>query len=258
MSDLTVLAQGPIGAEAVEVEWVAESPTISAEAQATIDRRWDFYMADARAKGKSLFNGAITRLIRAERGPGGGAGERGLRLVLGPADYKTFVVTVMRDREWFLRNAPEVMAFALGNSVLLTRGDRALLGVRSEGTSAYAGRAHVIGGVLEQLGTAELPASVAGVLTHLRREMQEEANLRDGDVVGEPMLLALARDSFLAQPEMIWQWEVAVELEEVVRRLDAHEHHGAVLVEKGGVAGGTWELMTPVAREAWRLWRERR
>jgi hypothetical protein len=253
MNDLTVLWEGPVDVGHVEVEWIREPPAISTEAQAHIDQRWDLYVADAQAKGKSLFNGAITRLIRAELGPDG----MHLRLVLGPADYKTFVVTVMRDRDWFLAHAPEAMAPALGNSVLLTHGNRALLGVRSTETSAYAGRAHLIGGVLDLLGTPELPATIDGILTHLRREMQEEADLRQADVVGPPILLALVRDSFLAQPEIIWQWEVALELEDVARRLDAHEHHGAVIVEKGNCPSATWEVMTPVAREAWRQWRRR-
>lgn len=222
---------------------------ISEAARAHIDERWDVYMADARAHGKTLFNGPISRLIEARR-----EGER-VVLTLGPGDYKTFIVTAMRDRAWFAAHTPEAIVGALGNSVLLTRGGRALLGIRSKETSAYAGRAHLIGGVLDELGSAEFPASRAGVLAHLRLELEEEASVRAEDLVGEPVFLGVVRDSFLSQPEAIWQWESAVELEEIAGRLNAQEHHGATVVGKGGVGEEVWAQMTPVARAAWGKWR---
>ncbi len=86
-------------------------------------------------------------------------------------------------------------------------------------------------------------------------ELEEEAGVRADELIGKPTLLAVVRDSFLAQPEAIWQWESAVELEEVAAQLNGREHQGAVIVEKGSVPSATWEVMTPVAREAWRQWR---
>jgi hypothetical protein len=255
MNDLTVLVDGPLVAGEVEIEWVATSPPISETARAEIERQWERHVAQARAQGQSLFNGAITRLIRAKEAGGGGA--RRVILMLGPADYKSFVVTVMRDREWFLAHAPDAMAYGLGNSVLMTQGDRALLGVRSSGTSAYAGRAHVIGGVLELLGSPELPATMEGILTHLRREMQEEASVGEADVVAAPMLLAIVRDEFLSQPELVWQWEISGDLRRIAARLDAQEHRGALILERAGIPAATCELMTPVARAAWERWRSR-
>ncbi len=119
MSELTVLIEGPIGVEGVVVRWVEEGPVISAAARGRIEERWGSYLADARAQGKTLFNGAISRLIEARREGGG------VELTLGPADYKTFVVTAMRDRAWFAEHAPEAIVGAMGNSVLLTRGEGA-------------------------------------------------------------------------------------------------------------------------------------
>ena len=251
MSELTLLIEGPIPLAGVTVRWVEDSPEISAAARAHIEERWEVYLSDARAHGKSLFNGPISRLIDARQEASG------VVLTLGPADYKTFVVTAMRDRAWFVANAPQAIVGAFGNSVQLTRGTRMLLGIRSHETSAYAGRAHLLGGVLDLLGTPKFPASTEGLLAHLSLELDEEAALRADELIGKPTLLAVVRDSFLAQPEAIWRWESAVELEEVAGRLNAHEHHGAVIVEKGSVPPATWEVMTPVAREAWRQWHRR-
>src|SRR4051812_29599753 len=103
MSELTVLIEGPIAVEGVTVRWVEELPIISAAARGHIEERWAAYMADALAHGKTLFNGAISRLIDAR--PEGD----GVVLTLGPADYKTFIVTAMRDRTWFEQHAPEAI-----------------------------------------------------------------------------------------------------------------------------------------------------
>jgi len=256
MGKLTVLMEGPAGAGEVEVVWTGQGVEISAEGRRRIDEQWERYVRAAAVEGRTLFNGGVTRLVGMDdlREEGGG-----VRLFLGPGDYKTFLVTAMRDRAWFLEHAPEAMTFALGNSVLLTRGDRALLGIRSMRTSAYGRRAHLIGGVLELLGSAKLPATVEGVLAHLRSEMQEEAAIGEKDLAAgsAPVLLAVGRDEFLAQPELIWQWELGVELEEVAARLDAHEHEGAILVEKAGVGAETYKQMTPLARAAWERWRLR-
>jgi hypothetical protein len=249
MSELTVLIDGPMAVEGVTVRWVEDLTTISPAARGHIEERWAGYLADAQAHGKTLFNGAISRLIDAK------GDSKGVTLTLGPADYKAFIVTAMRDRAWFVQNAPEAIAPALGNSVLLTGGARALLGIRSRETSAYAGRAHLLGGVLDRLGNADFPASVEGLLAHLRLELSEEASLSAGDMVGSPTLLAIGHDSFLGQPEAIWQWESAVELEEIAARLNVREHHDSVILEKGGVPTATREQMTPVARAAWEKWR---
>ena len=93
------------------------------------------------------------------------------------------------------------------------------------------------------------------MLAHLRLELEEEAATRAEEMLGRPTLLAIARDSFLGQPEAIWQWESAVELEEIAGRLNAREHHDSVIVEKGRLSQEIHGQMTPVARAAWEKWR---
>ncbi len=251
MGEVCVLVEGPAWAEEVDVVWeTGGGGAVREEARAYIDERWAGYLADAEASGRSLFNSPITWLVGAARDEAGR-----IILTLGETDYKTFVVTVLRDRGWFEARAPKAMRPALGNSVLLTYGERALLGIRSVRTSAYGGRAHLIGGVLDLLGTNGLERNAQGLITHLRREMAEEADIGDADLAGPPMLLAVGRDHFLGQPELIWRWELNVNIEHVAKRLDATEHSGSIIIEKANVSPQTYDQMTPVARAAWERWR---
>ena len=142
-----------------------------------------------------------------------------------------------------------MIAPALGNSVLLTHADQALLGVRSARVAAYAGRAHVFGGVLDYLKPGA--RTMGGVLEHLRRELEEELGLGAADLPGEPRALALVRDMRIAQPELIWHWEVPGELAGLAARLERAEHDSHVLFRRGG---GDMEMLTPVARAAVGLW----
>jgi hypothetical protein len=245
MEPLTVLIEcARQEAGAIEVVLRDRSGAVGRDAQARIDERWADYVAEAGVHGRTLFDGPISCFAGAEI--------RGSRLVLylTPGDYKTFLVTVLRDRAWFLEHAPGVMMAGLGNSVLLTHGGEGLLGIRSPRVSAYAGRAHLIGGVLEELGTPGHPSTAEGIVAHLRREMMEEAGVTERDLCGAPKLLAVVRDQVLAQPELIWQWELAVPVAEVGKRLGALEHSGWVSISEGNKAVH-WERMTPVARSAW-------
>jgi 8-oxo-dGTP pyrophosphatase MutT (NUDIX family) len=247
--DVTMLAAAPAGGGLV-VEWEAAPPPLPTDAAAYVDARWAEYVAAATAAGHALFNGPITRLLSVA------TRREDLVLRVGPGDYKTFLVTVLRDRAWFEMHAREAMVAALGNSALVTRGDYALLAERSAAVSCYAGRVHTIGGVVEALATPGFPASRAGIEAHLLKELQEEVGLRRGEERrdGWPKPIGVARDHFLQQPELFWQWEVAVPLEELRARLNPEEHSAAFIVGKGEMTAGLWEKLTPVARLAWHLW----
>lgn len=236
----------------VHVVWDPQRRAVSAEAAAYIDARWEHYTAEARARGWSLFDGPITQLleVHVENWPQ-------IVLRLGPSDYKTFLVTRLRDRAWFEAHAPEAKALALGNSALLTRGDEALLGLRSQRVSAYPGRLHMFGGVVEALGTPQLPASTQGLLKHLEVELQEEARLEPRELEPSgPHLLSIALDEFLGQPEVVWQWETLIPLPKIAARLSAEEHAGHLIVRRGGgeMNDEIWRDMTPMAQQAWRVW----
>jgi len=262
MSDFTIFvplrthADGRAGdpVSALQVQWHPEMPRVPAAAAARLEERWSAYVADARAQGKTLFNGPITRLIQAQR-----RGDGVVELHLGPEEYKTFVVAHLRDRAWFRENAPGVSAGALGNSVLLTRQDQALLGIRSSRVSAYAGRAHLVGGVLDLPAEAGAIPTPEDLVAHLLRELWEEARVLPADLALRgtwPRLLSVAQDELLSQPEAVWQWETIVPLDEVASRLTAEEHSGAMLLDRTqALPEGLWERLTPVARHAWQIWR---
>ncbi len=243
----TILAEGPFTAAALDIHWQSDPP-LPSHAHAHIHARWAHYLSEAAAQKKSLFNAPVTRLIRVEKD------QNRITLTLAPTDYKTFLVTTLRDRSWFQEHAPEALRPALGNSVFLTQGSRALLGIRSLRTSAYADRAHLIGGVLDALNTPLLPASVEGILKHLRTELQEEAAITDLDLAGPPTLLFVARDEFLAQPELVWHWELATSLDAIAARLDPEEHHGHLILHRENLDPHAFTRMTPLARLAWQRW----
>ncbi len=96
-----------MGADGIEVAW-GRSAEIGDVAQSYIEARWGEYLAAARASGGALFNAPVTRLISVRRD-----GEK-IVLTLGETDYKSFVVTVLRDRGWFEANAREAMMAAWG------------------------------------------------------------------------------------------------------------------------------------------------
>ena len=262
MDELTILIDAanwnrglaaPAGApaKAVHVRWRSDSLKLGPEAAAHVEQRWAIYLAEAHALGKSLFDGPVSRLISATLTEGE------IELCLGPADYKSFLVTCLRDRAWFLARAPEAITPALGSSALITHGDRALLGIRSPRVSAYASRAHLLGGVVERLDTGQFSPDVAGLVAHLRLELWEEAAVTSQELSSEPgwpRLLGVVQDKVLGQPEAVWQWEMRASLEAVGSRLHAREHSGWLALTRKTPDAATWNQMTPVARHAWRIW----
>ncbi len=166
-------------------------------------------------------------------------------------------MTCLRDRAWFLARAPEAITPALGSSALLTHGDRALLGIRSPRVSAYAGRAHLLGGVVERLDTGQFSPDVAGLLAHLQLELFEEAAVTQCDLSQEPgwpRLLAVVQEKVLSQPEAVWQWETESPLDSIGSRINTREHIGWLELSRKTPDDATWNQMTPVARYAWRIW----
>jgi hypothetical protein len=232
------------------VRWDPTPYSPSPEAAARIDSCWNYQLSAAQSAGHTLFNGPITRLIQVSSTP------TSITLRLGPADYKAFLATCLRDRTWFQTHAPEAMVEALGNSALVTRGKQALLALRAPGVSAYPGRWHLIGGVVDGLDTPKFPAARSGLEAHLRQELSEELNLSIPELrpAPWPRPLALARDEFLSQPELFWQWDLRVPLESVIQNLDPAEHSDAKILRKNDMTPDLFEQLTPVARLAWQMW----
>jgi hypothetical protein len=136
---------------------------------------------------------------------------------------------------------------------LLTFGDQAILGLRSTNVAAYPEKAHLFGGVLERLDERPEGTTTAGVLGHLKKELQEELKLEERDFVGPPVALALVKDNFLAQPELIWHQEINIPPEHLEAQLNLTEHTGLVVVNKGQQVE-TSQGYTPAAVNAVRRW----
>ncbi len=240
VKNLELLARGPWAASAVQVSLVGP-PDISDEAAREIDRLWELEIAAAKQENRLLFNGGILYLQRAVATSGG------LRLELGTADYKTFLITTLRHHARFATHFPGCIRPALGNSALLTCGPDIILGVRSRRVAAYPGIAHLIGGVLENQPT-KTPEAVAGprrnaslLQNHLLREIQEELGLMADDLAEVPRVLMLVQDGLLHQPELIWHCEITASAMEKAAHgtsaQDRHEHDRILRISLSQAAG---------------------
>ena len=240
---LDILATGPFTVEQITVAYTGQLPPPPDIAR-RVDMRWTDFAAEARRDDRTLFNAPVACLKSCSTAAGI------LRLELAPTDYKTFLVTTLRDRAWFEVNSPAAMTPALGNSILLTHADTAYLGVRSNQVAAYPHRAHLFGGMLDW------PKHWSGngdvLLEHLYKELEEELGLDSHDLTAPPQVLGLMRDPVLAQPELVWHGELKQPL---VRRNDAinlKEHDAILAVPMAGIpAAGP--PATPVSLAAIRM-----
>lgn len=234
----------------LHIEWLPDPPHFPPPVQAYLDERWQLHLEAARAAGKSLFNGPVT-LYRGRRIEGST-----LTLILSPGDYKTHLVTAVRDRSWFTANAPDFILPSLGNSVLLTVGDQVALGIRSPDVTFNMNRAHVFGGVVDPLGTPDMPATTAGLIKHLEHELSEELGLSPADMIGAPRLLGLFCDPRLMQPELTWHWATTASLTTLRQRIATNEHAALTLLPLFSAASDDQkshaaDLLTPLARTTW-------
>jgi hypothetical protein len=93
------------------------------------------------------------------------------------------------------------------------------------------------------------------LLAHLQLELHEEAGVNPRDLATDgPRMAGLPRDPFLNQPELFWQWETTVDLEQIAARLEPAEHSGAVLIDRRKAADALCGNLTPVARRALSAW----
>jgi hypothetical protein len=245
MGALETYFTGPAAATDLQVSWGRRAGAMPAHAQDYLEQRWQAHLAEARLHGKTLFDGPVTLLQHHAVADGQ------LRLEVTGGTYREFLVTTLRDREWFLSRAPQAMSPALGNSVLLTHGPRAVLGVRSRRVSAYAGHGHVFGGVLDLPPQPEGPVPHALLLDHLLRELHEELHVQPHELAGQPELLGFYRDTWLMQPELVWQWEIETAPEELARRIPRDEHDGLLALAATDTAGVP---LTPVTAAACAHW----
>lgn len=236
----------------LQIEWQSEPPVFPSHVQDYLDQRWHDYESTARICGGMLFNGPVT-LYRGHRVDG-----NTLTLSLCAGDFKTHIVTAVRDRAWFHQHAPECIFPGLGNSVLLTSGAQVILGMRSAEVASHPNKAHVFGGVADLLGTTELPATPEGLIQHLQIELTEELKLASHDMIGAPKLLGLFRDPLLSQPEIVWHWETRLDVKVIRSRIIHQEHTGLVTLSFFHAASESQcaeacRHLTPLAQTAWKM-----
>ena len=223
---LEILASGPFTIEQITVAYTEHLPP-PPNIVRRVDRRWAEFMAEARRDGRTLFNAPVACLKSFSTAAGI------LYLELAQTDYKTFLVTTLRDRAWFEANSPAAMTPALGNSILLTHGDIAYLGMRSNRVAAYPRWAHLFGGVLDWPTRANSAAEI--LLEHLYKELEEELGLTIDDLTAPPTLLAVMRDPVLAQPELAWHGELKQPLMLRLDALNVEEHDTILALPMAGV-----------------------
>ena len=166
-------------------------------------------------------------------------------LRMGPADYKTFVVTRLRDPGVVWEKCAGGEVGAMGNSAFVTRGDQALVGDSvAEGVRMRGGR--IWGGCWSCWGRRSFRRRWAGWCASAdgvaRGGGVGDDEWRCGEWRRWPRLMAVVEDGFLAEPEAVWQWEVEVSLEVVAPRFGAggacgEFDRGARRGEGGGVGG---------------------
>lgn len=160
-----------------------------------ITEAWDAEMALARESDKSLFNGRIARLVRAD------ATASDLRLELGTTSYRELVGTHYHPAAQVRRAGPQYFAHALGVSVLvITHDGYVVLGRRGSRVAYHAGYLHTFGGMLEAAdrrtdGSYDI---VGGAL----RELREELGV-GRDAVTNLIITGLVRDADTYQPEIL-------------------------------------------------------
>ncbi len=237
-----ILAHGPFTADRITITWDPQPRPISSPAGDYIEQRWNVYCADARHRNRMLYNGLVAELRSAE------VRNNRLELSLSPTDYKTFLVTSMRDRAWFLANAPEAISPALGNSILLTLENQAVLGVRSQAVAAYPGRVHLFGGVLDAPEVVGQSVDTDFVLRHLYQELHEELQVLPEHFLTPPRVLALLRDDFLGQPELVWQASLKGPIDTLLGSLNTEEHDQYALLDTARPEASHCIGLTPVAQ----------
>lgn len=224
----------------ITIEWVPDSRPRLPEAEALIDAAWQ--QAAARP-GVHLFDGPMCRLesFRAEPSR--------LTLLLSPTSYKPFLGTNLSHPELADRFGPSILANPVGvSSLLQTSDDILLLGRRNDSVAYYPSRIHPFAGSLEPRDD--------DVFSAVRRELDEELSLADGDLK-ELVCAGIAEDLRIRQPELIFLAKTLRSKAEIESTLDEAEHSAllAVPAERSALEASLDEpLLTPVALASLLLW----
>jgi len=224
----------------VIVEAVPDTRPCLPEVEALIDAAWS---EAARRPGVHLFDGPMCRLesFRAEGSH--------LTLQLSPTSYKPFLGTNLSHPELADRFGPVILGNPVGvSSLLQTSDDVLLLGRRNDSVAYYPGRIHPFAGSLEPQD--------ADVFAAVRRELEEELSLADGDL-SHMTCAGIAEDARIRQPELIFRVRTSRSRAQIESSLDETEHSAifALPATRTALEAALAEpLLTPIATAALLLW----
>jgi hypothetical protein len=209
---------GQFTAEQVRVDWKNSRRNPEPEIEEIIEKTWNESLQKARETGGKLFNGRLCRLIDC-------ATDDGLRLTLGPCDFKHFLGTNLTHAHLRYGHGPDTLADALGVSAAVVSRDGFLtLGRRSQEVFYHAGRIHPIGGVVEPI---EEPPPAPNPFQTMQAELEEELCI-PAKKITDLTCLGLVRDKHIVQPELIFDASVDEDVSEIrqgmARASDRGEH----------------------------------
>jgi hypothetical protein len=181
------------------------------EVASIIESTW----TDALARlGPRLHDGPMLRLNSWQIAGGN------LHLNLGHTSYKPFMGTNLMHAQLADQYGNEILANPLGLSAALESTDGfLLLGRRNNDVAFYPNRIHPFAGTLDQ----------PNVLAGIRKELQEEVNLRAEDIA-DIRCIGLAEDRTIRQPELVFWVKSNRTRAEIERTLDPHEHNEIVAI----------------------------
>jgi len=194
--------------------------TTTSAIEAHITRQWDAERAVAEQTGRTLFNGALGRLVSAD------PGDDSLVLHIGPTTYKEFLGTnvhpdpsLRRDRSRPAALGDDHLANPLGiSATVITADGKIVLGRRSERVALHGGYLHTFGGMLE--GPDRLPDGTYDVFGCAIRELCEELPIKPGEVA-DLAITGLVKDAALGQPELLFDARLTIPFEDLKDRFES-------------------------------------
>jgi hypothetical protein len=236
-----LLAAGDWSPDQVRIAWSADTRRVNLEVERAIDVAWSAAVARL---GDKLFDGPMCRLERWSASP------QRLELTLSRTSYRTFLGTNLYNAQLADTHGRDALANPVGLSTALQSSDGFLvLGRRNDSVAYYPERVHPFAGALE-------PGDTTDVFSEIRRELHEELEFTDADIL-DIRCVGLAEDRSLRQPELIFIASTSRSRAAIEAGLDRTEHHAvyAVPAERAAVERAMAEpVLTPVAVASLSLW----
>lgn len=201
---LKILTMGRWTGDQVLIEPAPSTYQPTAESESEIDRAW----SNAKCRlGERLFDGPMCRMESWSAAP------EALTIRLSQTSYRIFLGTNMTNPAL----PPAQQANPVGISTALVSADRwLLLGRRSGNVAYYPHRVHPFAGSLE-------PANRPDVFDEARRELHEELSLARHEI-DDLAVLGIVQDTRLNHPELILTAHATLARDQIIDRLDRHEH----------------------------------